>query len=490
MLFNSLSFLIFLGVVVLVYYQLPFRHRWLWLLACSYFFYARWEPLNLIYLVIATTSAWLCGQGMKTAQSKATRRGYLLAGLLVNLGMLIFFKFYDFLAGELEWGLKAGGLIEAGVSLPLLHLRMPVGLSFFTFGVVTYLTDVYLGRMLAESHLGRFSLFVAYFPKLFAGPIERARNFLPRLTVPVRFDPELFTSGLQLILWGLFKKVVIADNLAPLVDSGFAAPQYTPPLVLVIAIYAFAFQIYCDFSGYTDIAIGTARLMGFDLMENFRRPYLSLSTSEFWARRWHISLGTWFRDYMYIPMGGSRHATIRTYFNMMAVFMVSGLWHAGLGYGVSWAFLIWGALNGLYQWGSLAGASAWNKLGERLPRVRDGMPLHILRVLFTFHLITFAWIFFRAGSTTEAFTIIQRIGANLDKLPRYLMLFPYSADHFLALGLVVFLLAVEIFDERKGLWKRLGKAPRFIRWGFYYGLIFALLILGRWQAQEFIYMQF
>jgi len=489
MLFNSLAFLLFLTAVTLVFYLLPQRYRWLWLLAASVYFYTSWEPRNLAYLVVVGGSACLCGRGIARSTDPRRRRAWLTVGLVFNLGLLVFFKYYDFVAGQVLAGLQQAGAAGSDAAVPLLELRTPVGFSFYTFSVVTYLVAVYRGQM-DEARPGSFALYVAYFPKIFAGPIERARHFLPQVSRRVAFDPALLVSGLQLVLWGLFKKVVIADNLAPLVEQGFGNVQYGPPIILIVAVYAFAFQIYCDFSGYTDIAIGASRILGYDLMENFRRPYLSRSSGEFWASRWHISLATWFRDFMYIPLGGGRVAWYRVYFNLMAVFMVSGLWHAGLGYGVSWAFLVWGAVNGLYAWAGRATGPLWHWAGEHLPLVRDSLVWHVLRVLLTFHLITFSWIFFRAESVSDALVVIRRIWAALPMLPRMVPMFPFSTAHYMALALVVVLLVLEVIDERRSLWERLQGVPVALRWGFYYAVIFALLILGEWHAQEFIYMQF
>jgi D-alanyl-lipoteichoic acid acyltransferase DltB (MBOAT superfamily) len=284
--------------------------------------------------------------------------------------------------------------------------------------------------------------------------------------------------------------VVIADNLAPLVDRAFSIAAYASPIELLVAVYFFAFQIYCDFSGYTDIAIGVSLLFGITLMENFRRPYLARSTAEFWGQRWHISLGRWFRDYLYIPLGGSQAGRVRRYANLMSVFVVSGLWHAGLGYGVGWTFLVWGALNGFYQWIGLATAPLWRWLGDHLPRVSASTPLLVVRVLVTFHLIAIAWVFFRAASVSEAVLILQKIAAGIGKIVALLPRYPFTAEHYLGFGLIALLIVIEILDERRSIWKRLAAAPLVLRWGVYYAGIFALLILGRWQAREFIYMQF
>jgi D-alanyl-lipoteichoic acid acyltransferase DltB (MBOAT superfamily) len=375
-------------------------------------------------------------------------------------------------------------------SIPKLGLRLPAGLSFYVFMTITYLVDIYRGKMEAEVHPGNYALYVAYFPKILAGPIERARNFLPQLRQKIIFNSEKATQGLQLLLFGLFKKVVIADRIAPFVTNAYNKANFSSPFELTLATYLFAFQIYCDFSGYTDIARGAAKLMGIDLMENFKRPFLSKSPSEFWSERWHISLGTWFRDYMYIPMGGNRVSWPRYYFNLMTVFAVSGIWHAGLGYGVSWAFLIWGVINGIYAWVSVATAPFWKKMGVLLPKVRDSLVLHILRVLFTFHLILFTLVFFRANSAQDAFTIITRIYKGLRSFPMLFRIYKYSPELYLTFGLIALLMIIEIFDERRSIWEGLRTRAIVLRWGFYYALIFGLVLLGKWGLTQFIYMQF
>ncbi|MFN3656559.1 MAG: MBOAT family O-acyltransferase [Pseudolabrys sp.] len=490
MLFTSLEFFIFLPLALLVFSAIPVGQRWLWLLAASYLFYGIWQPFNLIYLGAVTVVVYGCGSAIERATGTQSRKWLLAAGLVTVLGSLFAFKFYDFIAGEME---RLGAQLSGGepaIALPRIGTAAPAGYSFYAFSAASYLIDVYARRLADRPGAGYVALYVAYFPKIFAGPIERATTFLPQVWRGLRADPDRAVLGLQLIGWGLFKKLVIADNLAPLVDRNFAIAAFASPMELLISIYFFAFQIYCDFSGYTDIAIGVSLLFGLQLMENFRRPYLARSTAEFWAERWHISLGHWFRDYLYIPLGGGRAGAVRQYFNVMAVFLVSGLWHAGLGYGVGWTFLIWGALNGLYQWMGLATRSFWNRAAASMPRVSDSILLHIFRVLLTFHLIAIAWVFFRAKSVADALLILQKIGTKLTELPALIPKYPFTADHFLGFALIGLLIAVEIADERRSVFLRLAAAPLWLRWSVYYLVIFALLILGRWQAKEFIYMQF
>ena len=490
MLFNSLGFFLFLPLVLAVHSALPAGRRWVWLLVASYVFYASFEPTGALYLAGVTLVVYGCGWGIGQTGRRPVRVALLSAGLVVVLGLLVVFKFYDFVAGELERataGLAAG---DAGLALPRLGIANPVGFSFYAFSAASYLIDVYVGRLKPQRHGGHVALYTAFFPKILAGPIERATTFLPQLGEGLRAHPEQVIAGAQLIVWGLFKKVVIADNLAPLVDRVFSIAAYATPVELLVGVYFFAFQIYCDFSGYTDIAIGVALLFGIQLMENFRRPYLSRSTAEFWASRWHISLAHWFRDYLYFPLGGSRAGEPRRYANLMTVFVISGLWHAGLGYGVGWTFLVWGALNGFYQWAGLATAPVRRWLGERLPRLGASTPMLVLQVLVTFHLIAIAWVFFRADSVSDAVLILQKIAGGLARMPALLPRYPFTAEHYFGAGLIAFLVFVEILDERRSIWKRLAAAPVALRWGAYYAGIFALLALGRWQAREFIYMQF
>jgi len=489
MLFNSLSFFVFLPAVLVVFAALPVRMRWVGLLLASYLFYAASSPFNLVYLGAVTCIVYACGWGLAQAEKLLARRLWLTVGLIIILGALIAFKFYDFAAGELE-RLIAAQIGAGQFSLPRLGVATPVGYSFYAFMAASYLIDAYRGRLSSPEHPGHTALYLAWFPKILAGPIERATNFLPQIDHRLRMEPETFTLGLQLIGWGLVKKVVIADNLAPLVDRNFQIAAFASPVELLTSVYFFAFQIYCDFSGYTDIAIGVSLLFGIKLMENFRRPYLARSTAEFWGSRWHISLGHWFRDYLYIPLGGSQKGWVRRYVNLMTVFIVSGLWHAGLGYGVGWTFLVWGALNGFYQWVEIATAPLRNWLAERLPLLAGSMALTILRVLITFHLIAVAWVFFRAKTLNDALLILKKIWLALPTLPGLLPNYPFTSEHALGAGLIAVLILFELLDERRPVFQRLSAAPVWLRWASYYAGIFGLLILGRWQLSEFIYMQF
>ncbi|MGZ3537502.1 MAG: MBOAT family O-acyltransferase, partial [Thermodesulfobacteriota bacterium] len=323
MLFNSIQFLFFLAFVIAIYFSIPFRFRWVLLLAASYCFYLSTKPKFIVFILLSTVITYYTGIQMGKRGSKSERKKFLFLGILFNVGLLLVLKYYDFFGDSLNFLFAH---LQMGYKIPALHLLLPVGISFYTFKSLSYCIDVYRGDQPAEKHLGHFALYVAFFPQLLAGPIERATRFLPQVNEKFDFDYSRAAKGLRLILWGLFQKMVIADNLAPLVDSVYNHPTDYQGASLALATLFFAFQIYYDFSGYSDIAIGAAQILGYKTIENFKRPYLSGSIPEFW-RRWHISLSTWFRDYLYIPMGGNRVSIPRWYFNLFIVMLICGFWH-------------------------------------------------------------------------------------------------------------------------------------------------------------------
>lgn len=485
MLFNSFTFLIFFAILTVIYYLLPHRFRWALLVLASLYFYALFNTGFVFLLLGVALVTYLLGLGMARSELPRQKKWILALGVLAALVPLFVYKYFDFFASSVDaviLGIRPSP--EPAQFAPRLGLLLPAGLSFFTFSCISYLADVYQGKLAAEQHVGRFLLYVSFFPKLLAGPIERATRFLPQLLKPVHFSGENVTLGLQLMLWGLFKKVVIADRLAVLVDAAYKIPATSSPVDLLIGTYFFAFQIYCDFSGYTDIAIGAAKVLGIDLMENFRRPYLATSVIEFWGkRRWHISLTNWFRDYMYIPLGGSRVSPVRRNLNLLAVFVVSGLWH-----GANWTFVIWGALNGIYQ----VIATIFRGTGDRVGRALHlpGWLASVLSALLTFHLILVTWVFFRANSLTDAVTVLSRVGTNLARLPAGLVVRLGDEAVLISLGLIAFLLVIEILDEQRAFWQTLRVRPRYMRWAVYYLLLLGLIILGSWQMRQFVYMQF
>ena len=396
--FQTYEFILFFIAVSFAYYLIPRRVRVFFLVAVSWYFYSCWGVSHLIWLIASTAVSWLFGLGISAAVGQGRKKALLIIGICLHLGLLCFFKYTDFALQTLQQ-LKILGPLP---SLPVFSLAAPAGISFYTFAVVGYLIDVYRGKA-AERNILRYALFVSFFPKLAQGPIERADYFLPQIDeLPVlRWDNV--TEGLIQMLYGFFQKMVIADNLAVSVNEVYGfIPKYNS-VELIIATIFFAVQIYCDFAGYTNIALGAARVMGFRLTENFNAPYLAVSVPDFW-RRWHMSLTGWFRDYLYIPLGGNRRGRLRKYFNIMFVFLVSGLWH-----GASWHFVAWGGINGLYQViGDLLKPlrnAFWKATGTN----KDSFSHRLGSRIITFVLICFAWIFFRANTIGDALLIIQRI---------------------------------------------------------------------------------
>ncbi len=339
MLFNSLQFLIFFPIVVSIFFLLPQKRRWILLLIASYYFYMCWKVEYIVLIIASTLIDYFVAKKMADLKEKVKRKKWLLISLLSNLGILFGFKYFNFVNANVQ-ALFDNFNIFYGV--PAFDVLLPVGISFYTFQTLSYTIDVYNGKTPVQNHLGIFAVYVSFFPQLVAGPIERSRHLLPQFYVEHKFSYDRIKYGLQQMLWGFFKKVVIADRLAIVVDGVYNNLDDYSGISLLIATIFFAFQIYCDFSGYSDIAIGSARVMGFELIDNFKRPYFSKSISEFW-RRWHISLSTWFRDYLYIPLGGNRVVKWRWYYNLFITFLVSGFWH-----GANWTFLVWGGLHGAY----------------------------------------------------------------------------------------------------------------------------------------------
>jgi D-alanyl-lipoteichoic acid acyltransferase DltB (MBOAT superfamily) len=481
MLFNSFSFLALFGLLAIIYYAVPHRLRWPLLLVASLGFYAASRPAYVLLLLAVAIITFGAAVAIDRSVSARSRKRTLTAALTVVFGVLFVFKYFDFFAASIDAAL--GQAWVAPPALPRLALVQAAGLSFYTFSCASYLFDVYRRRMEAERHFGHFALYVAFFPKLLAGPIERARPFLADLKRPVGFDASRVTAGLQLMLWGLFKKVVIADRLAGFVDAAYGQASFAPPADLVLATYFFAFQLYCDFSGYSDIAIGASKVLGFDLIENFRRPYLSRSVPEFWGARWHLSLASWFRDYLYIPLGGGRVSPFRRAFNVMIVFLVSGLWH-----GANWTFVVWGGLNGVYTAVASLFAGTFRRLGRIVP-----LPAPVRAVfaaLATFHLVLLTWVFFRAASLSDATTILSRVLESLPQLPALVWARLATPAVELSVVLVLVLLLVEFLDERRSIWARLESRPVPLRWAAYYALIISLIVLGTWNLQQFVYMQF
>lgn len=483
MLFNSIEFLIFFPVVVAVFFALPQRFRQVFLLAASYYFYMCWKAEYAILILVSTLIDYVAALRMGKTTEKSARTKYLILSLAANLGILFAFKYANFFNESIQAVLQQFNIFYG---FPGFDWLLPVGISFYTFQSMSYTIDVYRGEKEPERRFTTFALYVAFFPQLVAGPIERSVRLLPQLDRTVRFDYDRLISGLRLMLWGFFKKVVIADRLAIYVNQVYNSPGEYQGFTLLLATYFFAFQIYCDFSGYSDIAIGTARIMGYDLMLNFRQPYFSQSISEFW-KRWHISLSSWFKDYLYIPLGGNRVSKPRWYFNLLAVFLVSGLWH-----GANWTFALWGFLHGFYLVFSIWTQKAREAMAgllkiDRFPLLQRG-----LKIFLTFHLVCFAWVFFRANSVAEAFLILRNL-LRLDFSPAGLAAINVAlgwGELLIALGSIL-LLEVYHLLERTGRLKILVLGqPRTFRWAIYYALILGIVFFGVFNHTEFIYFQF
>ena len=484
MFFNSFHFVVFFAAVLAcaAVVRKAVRVRNAFLLVASYYFYACWDWRFLGLIVVSTLVDYACGRAMNvghvepdSAPPRTRRRKLiLLASLVTNLGILGFFKYCGFFVDSAAEGLAAMG-VQANVST--LQIILPVGISFYTFQTLSYTIDVYRGRVETERSLLNFALFVAFFPQLVAGPIERASRLLPQIRRPSHITWEKLNTGFYLICWGLFKKVVLADNLARTVDTLFEL-QAPTGLQTLIAVYAFALQIYCDFSGYSDIARGAARCMGFDIMKNFRLPYFAANPREFW-QRWHISLSTWLRDYLYIPLGGNRKGSGRTYVNLMITMLLGGLWH-----GAGWTYVLWGFYHGLL----LCAHRAAEPVLARLPKARSAAMVAVgrgVRVVGFFHLVCLGWLIFRADSVAQAGSMlggaVRNFALTLDDAKGHLqILLPAAA----------LLVTIQWFQRNSDEECTLLRIPAPVRAFVYAGLILAFILFGVADGEAFIYFRF
>jgi len=467
MLFNSLDFAVFFLVVFAVYAALPHRGQNRWLLIASYFFYGCWDWRFLSLIALSTTVDYAAAHGIHRSSDPRRRRHLLTFSMAVNLGILGFFKYFDFFIGSAEALARAAGFDPPALRLGLI---LPVGISFYTFQSMSYTLDVYRHQLRPARNFWDYALFVSLFTQLVAGPIERASHLLAKITRPRRITWNGFQTGTWLFSWGLFKKVVIGDNVALLADRVFSGSMEWNTASVLLGVYAFALQIYCDFSAYSDMARGLGRLMGFDIMVNFRNPYFALNPSEFW-RRWHISLSSWLRDYLYIPLGGNRRGPRRTYVNLMLTMGLGGLWH-----GAAWTFVGWGLFHG-----------AWLAV-HRLLGSRDRKPVsragRAWRLLATFHGVCFGWLLFRAESLNDALGMLGALASQPGWFP--------DAGPWLfqlaVLGLPLFL--VQLLQERTGdllAPLRLSLVPRTL---LYTLMGTMLLLFANTGSRAFIYFQF
>ena len=468
--------------------MLPHKFRWLLLLLASCFFYMFFKPIYILILILTIVIDYFAGIWIGKTEDKRKRKQLLLLSIIANVGVLVVFKYFNFLVDNMNIVLAS---VKSTGHIPMLNILLPIGLSFHTFQAMSYTIEVYKGNQKPEKHFGIYALYVMFYPQLVAGPIERPQNVLHQFHEVKKFNFDNFKSGLILMAWGFFKKCVIADRLALFVNDVYGNSHTYQGIPILISTAFFALQIFCDFSGYSDIAIGSARCMGYDLMMNFDRPYLSTSISEFW-RRWHISLSTWFRDYVYIPLGGNRVSKTRWYVNLLIVFTVSGIWH-----GANWTFVIWGALHGIYL-------VVENVLYEKIPVIKS--PTNIVAI-FTKRVIVFilaclAWVFFRAQTASDAFYLIKNsvvgipqqikdiISNNLNARLHILYINQTAVEFITAFFFIIIMALIHHSQKNKSFdqWLIAKKQP--FRWAFYYFLVISFICFGIFNRSEFIYFQF
>ena len=495
--FNSFNFLFFFLIVVCIYYIIPNRIRYIWLLICSYYFYMSWNAKYVILIMISTIVTYFAARileyinnlDIKNCKKKNFKIVCMVSSILINFAILFTFKYYNFVSYSIMEVSRRFGINH---DFSQLNLLLPVGISFYTFQAIGYTIDVYRGDIYAEKNILKYALFVSFFPQLVAGPIERSKNLLKQLSKEVRPDYLKIRLGFLTMLWGYIIKMVIADRIAVFVTVVYENYEAYHGICLALATVLFAVQIYCDFAGYSYIAMGAARVMGIELMENFNAPYFSKSCSEFW-RRWHISLSSWFKDYLYIPLGGNRKGRLRQYINVMITFTVSGLWHVA-----NWTYVVWGMLNGFYQVvENIIKHIKSRYIKTEHSKINFFKP--IIKIIITFILVDFSWIFFRAQNVSEAFAITDKIislntfrGINAEVF-RYTGL--YTRDFVI---LAVFIAILLIFDmlKTKGIncIERIEKSNFLIRQIIYIAGVTAIIIWGMWgngyDAASFIYFQF
>ncbi|MCC8426352.1 MBOAT family protein [Mucilaginibacter sp. UR6-11] len=474
MLFNSLIFLNFFVVVTTLYFLVPDKHQWKLLLLASCYFYMFFVPVYLLILGFTIVIDYYAGILIER-KTGSKKKLMLIVSLMANVGVLAVFKYYNFIANNLSFLLKLSGVHH---HIPYLNILLPIGLSFHTFQAMSYTIEVYRGHQKPERNFGIYALYVMFYPQLVAGPIERPQNMLPQFHQKHAFNYDDVVTGLRKMLWGYFKKLVVADRLAIYVNAVFHHPGKHSAITLITAIIFFSFQIYCDFSGYSDIALGTARVMGYKLMVNFRRPYFATSIKEFWSR-WHISLSTWFRDYLYIPLGGNRRSISRWCLNILLVFMISGLWH-----GASWTFVVWGALHGFYL---IAGIFFNKVFKDRFLIIKNTVTGIFFRTSFTFMIVCFGWIFFRANSIDDAFIIIRNIvtwkggGFYIGSI----------SDIFYSIVALAILLITEYTQEfYSESFSLMNSRYKLVRHLSYVAIILLILLAGILNQSQFIYFQF
>lgn len=485
MIFNSIDFLIFFSVVFSVYFLLPQKFKWVFLLAASYFFYGSWKEEYLILLIVPTIIIYFISLKINQTQSKHRRKLLLIFGLISGLAILVVYKYTDFIGNSL---FSIARIFISDLKYEPFSLLWPIGVSFYSFKLISYLLDVYNEKLMAERHLGYFALYVSFFPQLLMGPIDRAVNFIPELKKKVNFDIDRIISGFKLIVWGIFKKMVIADRLAIFVNEVFLNPEQQG-INLLFGAYFYAIQIYCDFSAYADIAIGISRILGFKSMKNFDFPYFSKSMTQFW-NKWHISLSTWLRDYLFLPTAYAVMRQIKTpklykikvetwgyIIGMFITMFIGGLWH-----GSRWTFVIWGILHGIYLVVGFTTKKARKKFIKKIKLNKFPQLRYFISVFITFNLVSFAWIFFRAESFEIAITYIKN----------FKFIRPVSGTVYLYFNLiiVVVFILLEVLYKNKGRLKFIQRIPSVVKIAGFALFICLIIIFSVDASNEFIYFQF
>ena len=480
MLFNSIHFLIFFPIVVAIYFSIPHRFRWILLLISSYYFYMSWKAEYVILIMISTLIDYFLAIQIHKSAIRARKKVFLVLSLCGNLGLLFAFKYFNFFSDSVRELLMSFSIQLQPMTLKVL---LPVGISFYTFQTIGYTIDVYRGKIKPEKHLGIFAVYVSFFPQLVAGPIERAKNLLPQFFVKQFFDYKRITDGLKVMLWGFFLKVVIADRLAIVVDAVYNNPLEYTGIPLILATVFFAFQIYCDFAGYSFIAIGAAQVMGIKLMDNFKRPYHSKSISEFW-RRWHISLSSWFRDYLYIPLGGNRVSIPRWYLNLFIVFLVVGIWH-----GANWTFIVWGVIHGFYLIFSAITKNIRSQIANKIGLAKFPKLHMFLQMAITFTLVNIGWIFFRANTLSDAAYILTHLFSGWGSKITFGGVMTHEGL-IIAVISILFMEFVHLLQEHIKMRQFISDKPILVRWSILLILILGIALFGVFESRQFIYFQF
>lgn len=488
MLFNSIEYLFFFSFIAILYYLCPRKIRFVLLLAANYFFYACWNLNNVWILVYITAIAYISGVLLERTDSKKCGRAVILTAAVLCFGILFIYKYLDFILGNVS---RIFEKINLNVGLPELDLLLPVGISFYIFQAFGYIVDISKGKIRAERNPLKLAAFVSFFPTLLSGPIERADNLLVQIKAGKRGSLDQIKRGLLMIAWGLFLKVAVADNIAPCVDIIYDSYSAYRGIEVLIATVLFGFQIYCDFAGYSYMAIGSAKVLGFDLRDNFKTPYLAMNVTEFW-RRWHISLTSWFRDYVYIPLGGNRKGKGKKYRNTMIVFLLSGLWH-----GAGWSYLFWGGLNGLY----VVAEDVFKTIRDKKEKQKrySGLLAKVLAIALTFVLVDYAWLYFRADSFSQGIQMT------------WMMLSGLHAEYFwngavvqelggtavivkILIGITILIIVDCLRWKKQDILGAVFEKPWYFRWSIYVLLLFGIIILGvyggSYEQTEFIYFQF